>query len=142
MSRSSENGSVDQELSALRSHVAELEREILERGEADRARRESEERLARIYASANDGIFVVDPLRDKIVEANPKAAQIVGYTAGELAGMPMSDIHPDEMPQLMDFAEGVLSSGTGITDGLSCLTKSGTKVPVEMSASAIHVEDE
>lgn len=140
MGRSLEKGSVDQKLSALRSRVAELEREILERGEADQALQESEERLARIYDSANDGIFVVDPLRDNIVEANPKAAEIVGYAVEELAGMPMSAIHPDEMPQLLDFAEGVISSGKGITDSLSCLTKSGIRVPVEMSASALHVE--
>ena len=140
MSRSLEKGSIDQESSALRSRITELEREILERGEADRACRESEERLARIYASANDGIFVVDPLEDEIVEVNPKAAEIVGYTVGELAGMPMSALHPDEMPLLKEFSEGVISTGSGLSDGLTCLTKDGTKVPVEMSASALHVE--
>ena len=140
MNRSFEKSSVDQELGALRSRIAELEREILEQGEADRACRESEERLARIYASANDGIFVVDPLRDKIVEVNPKAAEILGYTVDELAGIPMSALHPDEMPLLMEFSEGVISSGSGLSDRLTCRSKGGKKIPVEMSASALHVE--
>ncbi len=128
------------ELNALRSRLTELEREIGERKVAEDALREREKRLARIYASANDGIFIVDPARDEILEVNPKAAELVGYPVEELAGMPMSDFHPDEMPLLKEFAEGVLSVGSGITDALTCARKDGTKVPVEMSASAIHWE--
>ena len=74
------------------------------------------------------------------MEGNPKAAELVGYTVKEMTGMPMSTFHPDEMPLLTEFSEGVLSAGSGITDALTCSTKDGFKIPVEMSASAIHWE--
>ena len=140
MSGSVQNDEDRCELSALQSRVAELEQADREHKAADASLRESKERLARIYASANDGIFVVDPLKDEIMEVNPKAAELVGYTVEEMTGMPMSAFHPDEMPLLTEFSEGVLSAGSGITDALTCSTKDGFKVPVEMSASAIHWE--
>jgi len=140
LSDSVQEGRDTEELSVLRSRLAELEQEHVERGEVERTLREREEHLARIYASANDGIFVVDPQKDEIVEVNPKAAEIVGYGVDELVGMRMSTLHPDEMPLFMVFSEGVISTGSGMSDRLTCRTKEGTKVPVEMSASALHVK--
>jgi PAS domain S-box-containing protein len=84
---------------------------------------------------------VLDPERDGILEANPKAVQMLGYSHEEfLNAVNISSIHPDEMPQFLAFTQAVVSQGYGWTNELSCLTKSGQKLPVEISASVISFE--
>ncbi len=52
--------------------------------------------------------------------------------------MPVSGIHPDEMPVLQAFAETVFERGHGSTNELTCTTKSGQVLPAEMSASTLE----
>jgi len=54
--------------------------------------------------------------------------------------MPITAIHPKEMPELMAFSKSVLEQGEGWTDELSCLTKSGKTLPTEISASVIEID--
>ncbi len=97
------------------------------------ALRESEERFRNIFEHSNDAIFVIDPARDRILDANPRACDLLGYRREELISMPVSAIHPDEMPRLRAFVEGVREQGQGWTDELSCLRRDGAVVPVEIS---------
>jgi signal transduction histidine kinase len=60
---------------------------------------------------------------------------------GQLMSTSMSSIHADELPALMAFSERVLSEGAGWTNELSCTTRSGKKIPAEISASLIHTGD-
>ncbi len=101
------------------------------------ALRESEERFRKIFEHSNDAIFVIDPARDRILDANPKACGLLGYSRDELLSLPISAIHPDEMPTLRAFVEGVREQGQGWTDELSCLRRDGAVVPVEISASIV-----
>ncbi|MBI3079592.1 MAG: sigma 54-interacting transcriptional regulator, partial [Deltaproteobacteria bacterium] len=112
--------------------------------EADRGREEplraSEERSRKIFEHSNDAIFVVDPERDEILDVNPVACRMLGYSRGELLSLPISEVHPDEMPELLAFARSVYERGSGWTDELTCLTKSGSRLPAEISASVIEIE--
>ncbi len=99
----------------------------------------SEERLRKIFNHANDAAFVLDPARDTIVDANPRACTLLGYTREELLSLPVSAVHPDEMPRFRAFARAVLQEGSGWTDELRCLTKSGGTIPAEISASAVEI---
>ncbi|MDT8376720.1 MAG: diguanylate cyclase [Mariprofundaceae bacterium] len=114
--------------------------DITERKQAGEALAESERQMKSIFNAANDAIFIVDPLNDEIVNANPKAAELLDYTIKELKGMSMSAVHPDEMNQLAAFADGVLRQGKGFTNELHCKTRSGAVVPAEVSASLIQYE--
>ena len=98
------------------------------------------DRFRKIFEHTNDAIFLVDPELDEILDANPRACAMVGYSRRELLELGMSAIHPDEMTQLRDFAHHVFAEGKGWTDELSCLTKSGLSVPAEISASIFEVD--
>ncbi len=103
----------------------------------------NDQRWRSIFDYSNDAIFVIDPRRDRILEANPKASTMLGYSREELLeSMQVSTIHPDEMPKLRAFGEKVLAQGHGWTNELTCLTKSGQKLPSEISASVIPFEGE
>ncbi len=98
-----------------------------------------DDRFRKIFTHSNDLILIVDLTEDRIMDANPRACEKLGYTRDELLAMRMSDIHPDEMPALQAFAASVLKSGHGWTNELTCITKSGEGLPSEISASLIEV---
>jgi PAS domain S-box-containing protein len=116
--------------------------DVTERRRARDSLRESEERFQRIFQHSNDGIFVVDPETERIVEANAKASQMLGYDRAELRGLPLESIHPDEMHRLRTFLDGVFRAGGGWTEELTCLTKGGAKLPTEISAGPVEMEGE
>lgn len=116
--------------------------DITDRKRAEEALRESEERFHRIFEHSNDAIFMMDPEADRIVEANSKAAEMLEYGHEELLDLPVSAVHPEEMPELMRFARGVFEEGRGWTNELTCLTKSGSHLPAEISASWLEMTGE
>lgn len=100
---------------------------------------EAEERFRIVFENANDAIFLIDPFRDQILDVNPKACSMLGYTREELLRKAVSQIHPNEMSTLLAFARKVVKRGTGWTDELTCLTASGRILPAEISASVTRV---
>jgi PAS domain S-box-containing protein len=95
--------------------------------------------LQAIFEHSADAIFIIDPEKDRILDANPRACTLLGYSRAELLALPISAIHPKEMEQLREFARKVNRVGHGWTDELSCLTSAGQAVPAEMSASLVEV---
>ncbi len=51
---------------------------------AERAVRESEARFRKIFQHSNDAIFLVDAVRNEIVDANPVACEMLQYAREEL----------------------------------------------------------
>ena len=106
-----------------------------------RALEDSEERFRRIFEQSNDAICVVDPENDRILDVNPMACSMLGYSRDELLSLPISAIHPHEMPALRSFVKSVSREGNGWTNELSCLTKGGGIVSAEISASMIQIDN-
>ena len=101
----------------------------------------SELKFYQLFEHANDAIFAIDPEGDRIVEVNPQACSMLGYSREELLdSVAISDIHPNEMPKLLQFSQQVMADGHGWTDCLTCLTKSGVTIPAEISAAAVELE--
>jgi PAS domain S-box-containing protein len=89
--------------------------------------------LEQLLERASDAAFVLDPLEDRFLAANPTGYTMLGYTLDELLATPVSQIHPGELPQLQDFMSGVLRDGHGSTIALTCRTRSGDRLPTEMT---------
>ena len=115
-----------QELETLRAKLAAFEKTEAEHKRTEDELRKSEERFRKIVDYSNDAILIIDPERDKIIDVNPRACNLFEYSREELLSMPITAIHPNEMPELMAFSKSVLEQGEGWTNELSCLTKSGT----------------
>ena len=100
-----------------------------------------EQRFRKIFEGSNDAIFVIDPAQDQILEANPRATELLKYSRQELLNsIKISQVHPDEMTKLLKFTQTVFHDGRGWTDELTCLTKSKNKLPAEISAAPIEFE--
>ena len=102
---------------------------------------DSEQRRHKIFQYSNDAIFLIDPQADRILEANPKASELLGYSPEELlTTVAVSAIHPHELSAFQAFGLTVLQEGHGWTNELSCMTKSGVTVPTEISAAVVSLE--
>ena len=96
-----------------------------------------EEQLAYINASSNEGILIIDPLRERIVNANPRVAQLLEYAPGELEQLPAARVLPDAMAGLRRLVSARRVAGRAYTLELDCRTRSGIEVPVEIAASVL-----
>ncbi len=123
-----------------------FETERLERQRAettDEALSESEERKAAILASSLDGIITID--RDgKILEFNPAAEKMFGYTADEMVGKEMAPLiiperfrepHRGGLAHLRRTGEGPIF---GQRLEMPALRRDGSEIPVELTVRPIR----
>ena len=113
--------------------------DVTERRLAEVSVRQSEKRFRSIFEQSNDAIFLLDPSNEEILDVNPKACRILGYSREELLKLPISAIHPNEVHRMREFCGSVLEEGQGWTEDLTCTTIRGQSLAVEISASAANI---
>jgi chemotaxis family two-component system sensor kinase Cph1 len=91
-----------------------------------------------LFERSLDAAFLMDPIDDRIVEANPAGCALLGYTRDELLASTVSRIHPAEMTQLREFLGRALLDGRASTTKFTCRTKSGTFLPTEISLHVVE----
>lgn len=122
--------------SALISSVESLAGQLREALQDARA---NDLRYARVFEYSNDAMWVIDPSTDEILDGNPNACRLLGYSRQELVSLRTSPIHPENIGAA--FMRSVLDQGHGWTDKLTCLTKAGAAIPVEISATTLDFDD-
>lgn len=84
---------------------------ISENEQAEKALREREAQYRSIFESTSDSLLIFN-FDGTIVEANPAACRMYGYSYEELIGLPGQDIvHPDYHYLFDDFKRQVKASG-------------------------------
>lgn len=125
----------------LKIKLSGLDDEINETAKQNRRLRQSETRIRKLFDSAYDAMFLVDADQGRIVEVNSKSCEMLGYTRTELLALKINDIHPYEMPRFREFAGKVTEEGRGRTSDLACRAKWGELIAVELSATAVVLEE-
>ncbi len=77
---------VEQRTAELTQTNRKLEAEVVERGNAEEALRNSENRLQVILDSIAAGLFIIDPETHTILDTNQLAAELVGLPKSEIIG--------------------------------------------------------
>ncbi|MEE8466477.1 MAG: PAS domain S-box protein [Dehalococcoidia bacterium] len=113
--------------------------DITERKRSEEILRQSEAMYRGIFDSSNEAILVSCPSEDTFLDVNPSASVMLGFSREELLRTPMSAIHPDDLPELEAFTASVFRHGKGWANELSCVTKTGRRLPTEISAAAINI---
>jgi two-component system, chemotaxis family, sensor kinase Cph1 len=90
-----------------------------------------------LFEESIDPAFVVDPFENRILAVNRAGCAMLGYTREELLELPVSRVHPAELPQFREFLGTVLRDGRGSSIKLTCRTKDGTFLPTEMTLVAV-----
>ena len=136
---SSAEHQLKQRIAELEQENQQLRQEIESQQQLNSESTGNDQQFRKIFNASNDAILVIDPRADQILEANPQAEKLLGYSRDELLhSVSVSSIHPEEMPQLMAFTRSIIAVGQGWTNELSCLTKSGEKRPSEISATVVN----
>lgn len=96
--------------------VGVLFTDVAMRKRAERALRDSEERLAAIFKEASVGLCEIDPT-GRILRANDELARILGRPQAELAALTIADVtHPDDLGSSFAMIGRVLRGETVTPD--------------------------
>ncbi len=79
-------------ITLLQQKANSLEVEIAERKVAEEALRLSEMRYRRLFEAARDGVLILDPTTQKILDANPFMEVLLGYAREEIIGKELFEI--------------------------------------------------
>ncbi|MFW5729260.1 MAG: PAS domain S-box protein [Spirochaetota bacterium] len=105
-------------------------------------RRAEESRLMyqRIFEQANDAIFI-ESTDDRVLDANRKACELLGYTREELKHLTIPDLQAPEVrrPPGNIIRDEVKRSESGVFESTN-IRKDGTRIPVEISTA--HLDDD
>nr|WP_268951760.1 bacterio-opsin activator domain-containing protein [Salinigranum halophilum] len=96
----------------------------------------TKELLRGVFEESNDGLLVVDPETDRILDCNGRASNLLGLGRDELLSRPSSDVLPHDPESLVKFAE----TGRQVTCELGCCTDSDDRPTVEITLSLLSLE--
>ena len=106
-------------------------REVEERRRAEAAQRASEQRYHGVFVSTADGLLVFD-MDGFVVEVNPAAAEMHGYSLDGMVGMDVrrliADAHKHRFDEFMDELQ---AAGTVSLESVD-VRKDGTPFPIEV----------
>ncbi len=115
--------------------------DVTEERRREEARRVDEARFRAIFDRSHDAILVFDPDRDVVLDANPRACDLLGYSRTDLLRARPSTIHAHEPVAFQGFVRRVREDGVARTDRLTCADNRGDRIPCEISASWVRVEE-
>ncbi|MDX1627596.1 MAG: PAS domain S-box protein, partial [Fulvivirga sp.] len=100
------------------------------------------DKFLNIFNNSNDAIFIGDPEKNVIVDVNPKACEILGYSKPELLNLSISEIIPNQTKIFIDFFNRVKRNKSADTDRLVFKSKAGERIFSEVSASVFSINGE
>ncbi len=103
---------------------------------------ESEERYGRIFTASSDGILIADSESASIVDANPAACQMLGYTVEELRRRSVTDLHPVEALAMVRASLEAVGRGEPAENSpMPFLRKDGQVVWTEVRANNVVLSE-
>lgn len=102
--------------------------------------RADEARFRTIFAASHDAIFIIDPVTDQILDANPRGCQLLETDLEALRQLPVSQLVDADEEQLATFLGRVREQGVDRTDALVLTSRNGASIPCETSASWIDLD--
>jgi PAS domain S-box-containing protein len=121
-------------------NILGVTRDITERKQAEEALKESEEKYRILFENATDAIFIA---QDEVIKfVNPKAEEMTGYSAEELAKIPFVDIiHPEDRDMVLErHLKRLKSEEIPSIYSFRILNRSGEELSVDLNAVLINWE--
>ncbi len=97
--------------------------------------------IENLFYHLSEAVLLIDPYRDSVVQANPEAQNLLGYTQMELRTLRPSRIFIPDLAEMIAFTQAVLHKGRCWTNELHAQTQQGDLVRLEISASVQQEED-
>jgi len=111
---------------------------ITQRVQKEKALRRSEERYSTLFQQIHDGIALADATTGLILDGNAALCRMVERDLRELVGQPQSILHPPPADGGLTASFRDYEAGQPIEEVL--VSKSGARVPVEITAAYVDVD--
>ncbi len=116
-------------------------RDITIRTKAEEALRESEERFRQIFEQADDAIFLFSPGTCAIIDVNPTAENLYGYSKQELMAGGLALLsRPEDFVRLKNAVCGVKQGKLSPPDNIVNLRKDGGEIIVSVRGKIIPLQ--
>lgn len=118
-------------------------RNVTRTKQAEDRLRASQRRYRKLLETANDAILVVDAQTGNILDANPKAQDVLGYEMKALTHVHHLDLFPaDQQEEHQGILQSVLKEGTAFCPDLLVVRQNGQHIPVDISLSLLELEEQ
>jgi len=97
-----------------------------------------EQRFSRVFTHSSDAILVIDIEADTVLEANPRAAVVLGHAHEALLATPVTELVTDHVKNWQRFVEDVKKRGSRESESLTFTHSSGKAVHAEVSGSVVQ----
>ena len=117
--------------------------DVTDRKRADEALRNSEKRLKIFFEYAPDAFFLADA-DGVIVDGNRAAEKMLGCMRAEFIGRKFAEItrlEPDQRPKIVAMLDQIVNNNATGPIGLVPVRSDGTRIPVEMTAFPVIIDD-
>jgi PAS domain S-box-containing protein len=121
-----------------RRRVRGMAVDITQQREAEEALRNSEERIRKIFAASHDAIFILEADADHILDCNPRACEMLGYSRTELLALTMHRIRKTDPSYQLAIGQSLRTSEGHIRE-IVCFTSTGRALPCEVSSSMLSL---
>jgi PAS domain S-box-containing protein len=101
---------------------------------------ENEKKFRSVFENNPDAIFWGDPETGLIINCNPSAEMLMGYTRDEIIGLHQSKLHPPQFKsESIDIFKGDFEHKGGQNINFEIINKSGKIIPVQINSSVFEV---
>jgi PAS domain S-box-containing protein len=107
--------------------------------QANNQLKETQNRYQIQFEQSLDGIFITDS-KGHIIDANPSASDILGWSREELLGRTDSELMDVDDPSYTDALQNRKETGTFKVE-MNLIHKNGTKIPTEVSSRAFRSKE-
>ncbi len=107
--------------------------------ETEEALQRSQELYSKLFIHSRDAIFLHD-LQGQIIDANPRALKMLGYTKGELLALNVTNLHPTEALRDSSQAFETIAREGSVSFEITFKRKEGTTFPAEVSSSLFEID--
>ncbi|HPD61252.1 MAG TPA: PAS domain S-box protein [Thermodesulfobacteriota bacterium] len=128
-------------LKELKRKTKKLEKKLLEQRESEKALKDAEIQYKAIFNAATDGFIIFD-LDGHVVEANPQACKMHGYSHSEMVNLSGREIvHPDNHYQFKLFQRDIIQKGEFQAESVD-LKKDGSSFTVDVRGTTFYYKGE
>ena len=118
-------------------------RDITDLKRAEEGMREFEARFRDIIDNSREGVLFVDLDATMIVSANQAMAAMLGWSQEELAGMPLTEIHPAEARnQVIQEFEQHRIGNKQLSSNVPVLCRDGSRIYADIASSTVMLNGE
>lgn len=122
------------------THYLAIKEDITNRKKTELALKESEARYRTVIQAANDAVIIANLASGQIIDANARAAHLLGRPLNEIIGRPQLELFPAaKAEQYQAVLDNSISGVSGhLLPDMEIIRQDGQIIPVEISASIIE----